>query len=428
MKDRLLTLAGAALSVLVVLLLLTPPPAPGDKISLPTTQDQGRQGLAGLHRWLQDNRVPVASLRKRYNALPSSSGNLLVLSLPHRNGGQDGEYPALRDWLGAGNQVLILAAYGDSPPWSENGDWDSANQLLADLGISVESVENEDLPAEDGAEIDFSRPWREILGTRESRELALEAVAPHPLTEGVRQVRIRYYPGFDRLAWQILFSGPSPASALRLLREPVSDSTTLWQVPVGRGQIWLSSHADWLGNVSLGWADNARLLGNLLNLALGAEGRVIFDDYHFGLSELYDPEAFFADSRLHNTLWFFAAFWLLYVLGYSNRLAPPQPRPKQIHAVDFIRATAGLFARRLSRQSVAHGLIQHFFGEVHARHRQPPDPRPPWALLAKSSRVAHTDLARLQSIVRQLDQGKAPDLIELSRLLHRMRIADIDPR
>ncbi len=433
MKDRLITLAGALLSAWLVAALLMPPGRPEPEISRPTSEDEGRHGLKGLRRWLEDNGVPTRGLHRRYSALEEietlpARGNLLLVSLPPSTPGREEEFEALRAWVAAGNHLLLLTAYSDSPDWTEDGDWESAESLLSHFGVSFEMGEEDETPEQtaDNEEetLDYSLPLSEMLAGLKKQRAVLEPVGPpHPLTEGVEQIEVNYYPAFDRRDWRLTSSGTATAPlALSLLAGPEKHSA-LWEMPYQQGRVWLSAYADPLSNIGLGLADNARLFGNLLALSLETGGEVIFDDYHFGLSALYDPKAFYADPRLHNTLWFLLAFWLIYLLGYSNRLAPPQPRPERIHAVDFIRATAGLFARRLSRQNVARGLFKHFFHEVYVLYHQPPSSEPPWRLLERLPAPRRADIARLRAAYQRLENGQTPELGQLSRLLHALRKA-----
>ena len=89
---------------------------------------------------------------------------------------------------------------------------------------------------------------------------------------------------------------------------------------------------------------------------------------HQGLSSLYDASALLRDARLRYTIWFVLAGWLVYVLGGSNRLAPPRsPRsvPKQ---GDFVGAAGGFMARRLDRGAAGQLCSTNGSrGEAHAR-------------------------------------------------------------
>ena len=90
-------------------------------------------------------------------------------------------------------------------------------------------------------------------------------------------------------------------SSLVLLEDPLTKFPVFWQVRIGDGIGWISGYAELFSNAALGGGDNARLLANIVAGSLGLDGRVIFDDMHQGLTEVYDPKAFFGDARLHMT-------------------------------------------------------------------------------------------------------------------------------
>jgi hypothetical protein len=150
-------------------------------------------------------------------------------------------------------------------------------------------------------------------------------------------------------------------------------------------------------------------------------GTVIFDDMHQGVSDLYDPAAFFTDPRLHRTLWFFVAFWFLYLVGRASRLAPLRVRPTRPRTVDFVRALGGLFARRVSPAVVAHQLMANFFNEIRARHRLPLNGGPVWDLLNKSPRVNPQQVENLRIVSRDLGKGLKPNLIAMTNIIQDLR-------
>jgi hypothetical protein len=190
---------------------------------------------------------------------------------------------------------------------------------------------------------------------------------------------------------------------------------------VGEGRLWLSRFADLFGNVTLGQNDNAQLMANIIRASLKPGGQVIFDDMHFGVSSLYDPQAFFADSRLHNTLWFIFGFWLLYVVGYGNRFVPVNRKSKPVQSVDFIYAIGGYFARRLTNQSAALVLFQHFFNDVRAYYKQPLNGEPVWEMLQRNPRVSAKTVTRLQALYSSAARKKRFRLIKLRNQLLTVR-------
>ena len=208
-------------------------------------------------------------------------------------------------------------------------------------------------------------------------------------------------------------------TSLVLLEDSLTESPAFWQVRIGEGIGWISGYADLFSNAALGDGDNARLLANIVAGSLGPDGRVIFDDMHQGLTEVYDPNAFFGDARLHATLWFIVGFWLLYVVGRSNRIAPLAQRPELPRAVDFVHAVGGLFARRLTGREVAMGLLRHFFVELRGVRAGADDVD--WELLARNPRVPRSQVDELRILHSGLAQGRTPDLVRLNNLINSIR-------
>jgi hypothetical protein len=195
----------------------------------------------------------------------------------------------------------------------------------------------------------------------------------------------------------------------------------LWEFRAGAGGGWISSHPDLFGNVTLGLADNARLFANLAASALGEDGHIIFDDMHFGVSDLYDPDNFFRDPRLHNTLLFLGLFWLLYLFGYSNRLAPPAQRDVPPRASEFVEAMAGFFARRLNTSAVGRGILEHFYSDMRGRYRVSDPHTPVWELLRNTSTVRKGDIQILEQLAHHIGNHSKINLIRLTRIIDRIK-------
>jgi hypothetical protein len=112
----------------------------------------------------------------------------------------------------------------------------------------------------------------------------------------------------------------------------------------------------------------------------------------------------------------------VYVLGTSNRLAPPRaPRsvPKQ---GDFVAAAGGFMARRLDRRAAGLLLIDEWLDEVR-RARGLPRGAPLWAELEATPTLARRVYEELHSIHRALTGGRAVDLVRLHNTLKEAREA-----
>jgi len=171
-----------------------------------------------------------------------------------------------------------------------------------------------------------------------------------------------------------------------------------------------------ISNSVLKEQDNARWFAQLLTHTVADSGYVIFDDYHFGLSDLYDPQAFFADKRLHNSLLFIGAFWLIYALGRSPRLAPVKKPVNKPATTDFIEAMAGFFSRRVRSRTVAKKLAERLLEDIRQHTQLEGDSL--WRWLHDHPGVSERDLRRLQRA-----SGYVPGhikLIQLTRCIDRI--------
>lgn len=420
---RLVTLLGGLAALTLAVVLLAPPrPSTLQKTSFPLSTDRGPQGLRGLWRWVQSAGIATRSQQQRYDHLARDShlaptGNLLVISLPQRFPARHDELAALGDWLARGNSALILVAAYDRPMWSEWGTLPSTMALLRSFDydlhwkatVPTPQAPTKFNPAEFVRALEFRPPPLQQLGP----------IIEHPLLAGVRRVEAAAVNN-PRNYWDIVALN-GERRYLPLLRDAHRYLPVFWTLRVGgAGHLYLSSYADLFGNISLGRADNGRLFANLLGVALAPGGTVINDDMHQGLTDLYDPQAFFADERLHNTLWFLLAFWLLYLLGRSARLAPVPTQTPVPRAADFVRAVGGLCARRLSRVELAQGLLRHFFNALRSRYGLPTTGEPVWELLDAHARSDPRTLQQLRRLAGASRLSRAA-LMQLTHLLATLR-------
>lgn len=396
MRDRMLALLGGLVSLLLVLMVLTPlgQPRPPE-ISLPTSEDRGDAGLLGLQRWLQTQDVPTVSHRRPLTELPPGTGSLLITSVPGKQALAPEEAAALWRWVERGNDLLVMAAYAAHPPWrdlAENNTETALHRLELSLGAAP-PARREDLPA----------------GTDEAA-LTLRVTTAHLLTAGVTRVRVPP-PAAPPAALAPAFAGPW----LALLAH--DGRPVLWWLARGNGAAVVSAYPGLFSHRALAEADNARLMANLVNNAVHGGGRVLFDDYRFGLGEGYDPEDFYADRRLHITLAFIAAFWVLYAVGHRARLGPPQPPRPLAPARQFAEGVAGLLARRISRAELRERLWKNLVADLHRRH----GPGDPWQILAASPTLPAAELAELRELRRRCERGARVDDEDYTRTLTRIR-------
>lgn len=435
MKERLTTFGSAVAALILVIILLSPPPKPPQTAaSFPTSTDNGRYGLLGLKRWLDHNDIPNQSLQSRYNVLFSgdnlaASGNLLITFSPATVPAREQELDYLLFWLSQGNDMLLLRADSDAPPWSLTAKRTHTTDLLGQMGFQLlvedtaQQSQHEDQGKDQPTVAERLRALGKQMDNMNYQDITLTPLPFHPLSQNVSQIAARTIPMLQPPTR--LLGIDWPRSALVLLRD-AQQRAAMWEARVGQGRLWVSRFADLFGNVSLGQKDNAAFIANLIQASLKPGGQVIFDDMHFGVSSLYDPKAFFGDSRLHNSLWFILGFWLLYVVGYGNRFTPfkvgEQRNARQtIQSVDFTYAVGGYFARRLTHRSAALALFQHFFNDVRAYYKKPLNGEPVWELLQGHPRVNAQTVDRLQALYNSVARKRKFNLVKLRNQLLTVR-------
>ena len=433
MKDRLLTLALALGAFAAFYAVMAPKPAgPQAVATRPTSIEEGPNGLSGMVRWLESERVSVLSLRERFTklsdvpGLESHTGNLLVTAAPHLYPMRDSELLPLRGWVQRGNTLLIVAGLSDTPDWSMEPESDAAfldrMRMLTRLEFTqrargpgdetnkTDESETPDQPSEldwVAAQSKFTEPLR----------FAMQPAGDHPLLEGVNKVSaLSEYPTGKWYGWS------NETAGLELAHEAGSDVPVLMLLSEGRGQIIVSAYGSILSNKLLGEDDNARLFANIVRWSLRGDGKVIVDDAHQGLVAFYDPEAFFNDSRLHATLWWLLGLWLLFVMG-SQRLRPARSHWNPVDITAFVRATGGFMARVMRPATVGQQMISNFFSDARKRLGLPGDGTPAWDWLSAQPLVSQQDVERLRALYEKIQQGRRVDLSKLHNLLIRLRAA-----
>jgi len=446
MRDRLVTLLGALLALAIIYALFFQ--RGGERpVAKPLSTEAGQNGYLALWNWLEREHVKVVSLRNRYTALLddsslAESGNVLIVTMPFRTDLRASEVPPFDQWIRRGNTVLLLAALDDSPEWLATANQAGFQEELAELtalrfttpravlraraaqgGTKAEDAdEDAELEAETGekprvppAAAAAARSRSPPISAR--TKIELEPIAEHPLLEGVKSL-----PGYsdDVSEIWVLRDTLRAKLVLRLATESTTGVDAFWQVPRSRGQLLISASGSLLVNRNIGEGDARELVRNLLRYHLGAGGAVIFDDMHQGLSSLYDASALLNDARLRYTIWFVLAAWLVYILGSSNRLAPPRMPRRVPRQGDFVAAAGGFMARRLDRRAAGLLLIEEWLDEV--RHARGLPPRAAlWAELEATPTLARRVYEELHAAHRTLTNGRAVDLVRLHNNLKEAR-------
>ena len=449
MRDRLVTL-GCALGALFLFgtLLFRGDTLAPRRAALPTSIERADNGLLGAASWLREEGVRTLSLRERFDALPrhrelAAGGNLLIVSLPAESNFRSDEAVALDRWIRAGNTLLVLAALRDRPGWAQFPFVMSNDlQLLTDLSMS---------PAVEGAvEETSARPrapapqagrgaapgGRAAAAARRgsggsgdsarlmrlTTELSSPALGtlvpnrPHPYFTGVaRAVALSdYAPLRNTVAL------PREGFALSLAHQGGSREDAFWIRPLGSGSIVVSGFGSLFSNRALGRADNARLLANVVAASVAAEGTVVFDDGHQGLTDAYDPARFFRDRRLYATLAVIAAVWFTWVLG-ATQLHMPLRRAHAPREAELVRTTGLFLARVLRPAAAARRMLQQFLARLSsAAGRSAAGTAATWEWLENHPRLTRAQLAQLRAWQEAADADQRVPLLPLHNLIVRI--------
>jgi hypothetical protein len=366
LKERFLTLALALAALLCFYALFFPKPAAQPEQTLPVSDEPGADGYLGAWRWLQAEHVPVASLRYRYDRLAAAElsapggGNVLIATLPQRLPYQLPEWQALERWVNDGNTLVIMAALDDTPQWSLGASVDALTTLRRITHLDFTAAA--DTPA-----------LKQLLG---AQPIGFVAQGVHPLLHDIHALQA--VTELPASSWQARSTDRS--LPLAIARESGSPQSVLWLKAQGQGQIIVCAFATPFSNRELGQADNALLLSNIIAWSRGEHGRVIFDDAHQGLVDFYDASRFFADPRLHRTLWWIVLLWLLFVLG-PQRLRRTADDWHSVDETALIEASGRFFSVAVDERDAQRELFSNFFNALRRRLGLPEDGEPVWEWL-----------------------------------------------
>ena len=438
MKDRIITLACALGALALVYALFLPKPVPeGEEASRPTTNEHRDNGYLGIASWLERAGVRVVKLRRRFDELQEPAlglapvNNLLVTTLPYRFGIRNNEISPLYEWIGQGNTLLVMAALGDTPDWAYDDSFTLVDDVQKITGIAFVSTSEpraapatgaQEEPADETKSV-VQRPAVEdetgdgsFAAFKKPKRMRLVPNRPHHLFEGVKTVVAETeYPADD---WRAVV--PPHGFVFTLAHEEPSGSEALWMRRLGDGTIIVSAYASLFTNQIVPEGDNARLLSNIVRHATRGRGAVIFDDTHQGMTELYDPQAFFSDTRLHITLWLALALWFIWVIG-ATRLRPARAAAPAPQESALTSAVGGFLARVLPPAEAGLRICEHFFNDVHRRLGQAEDGSPPWEWLERQPRVVAADLTQFRAYHGRLLAGRRVDLRRVHDLAVKLR-------
>jgi len=437
-RDLVLTVCGALLALLLAVAVLSPlGQSESSDLSRPRSQDRGDSGLHGLYRWLDQSGIPVRRLRERYDRLSAvatrGEGNLLILALPSLATVRLNEQRALHDWVARGNDVFVLYANASRPAWA--GPVPAAatlNALELDQGSPSWSLDTAPIcaglftpPPDESAntaapDTGTDEPPDESVILPPSGPVKLK---PHPadvgeaLLAGIHELGVRQRDP-NPLQMEVVYSDSDIRFHFDWLCDTVGGQVALRQFRLGNGRVFVSSYPEILSNRDLAEADNARFFSNLLGLSLRPGGAVIFDDMHQGDSALYDPAAFYGDPRLHASIGFALAIWLLYLLADASRFIRPPSAPSGVTPGDFAVSVGGFLARRLAPHEAGAALMRHFHESMQRRLGRTASTEESWPLL-DSAGVDRDLCQQLRDEARRVQNGRR-DLRPLMTLQQRI--------
>jgi len=330
----------------------------------------------------------------------------------------------------------VLAALRDRPGWAQY-PFVMANdlQLLTELSLApAEQQADRSPPRRSPAPAPAerrergSRPAAETkrhteTGAARLTRLGTELSSPelstlvpnraHPYFAGV--ARAEALSDYAPLGYSVAI--PRDGFALSLAHETSSAEDAFWVRPHGAGTIVVSGFGSLFSNRALGRADNARLLANLIAVAVAADGVVVFDDEHQGLSDSYDPARFYRDPRLYGTLAVIAAVWLSWVLG-ATRLHAPLVRTVTPREAELVRTTGLYLARVLRPAAAARRLLEQFLQRVStALGAGAHDPAWLWEWLENHPRLQRAEVQQLREWYGAACSERSVPLIRLRNLI-----------
>lgn len=410
MRERVVTLAFAVAALLLFATFFIRHDALGpSEVSRPTSAELRGNGLLAVLKWLQAEGVRTISLRERFTTLDTrtdlpDAGNLLIVSLPAIVPFHTDEAVSLDNWIRAGNTLLVLAALEDRPDWTQqalpvvfNGDLELLTGLSAER---VPAKEDNPAPAEEKRDAAARAKQRDeqlkrvIELTQKLDKPRPDVLVPnreHPYLSGVQGANA--LSDFKPFAYTL--SVPRDGFMLALAHKRDSSTGVLWVRPDGSGTIIVSGFASLFSNRALGLADNARLLANIVGTSVAPTGAVLFDDTHQGLSVFYDPDKFYRDRRLYQTLGIMTAVWLVWVLG-ATRLHVPRSRTPAPREAELVRAVGLYLARVLRPAAAARRVFEHFFQRLRAPNARAAEHAALWDFLENHPRLAPSDVAQLK--------------------------------
>ena len=411
MKQKLVTFLLALGAFAACYLLIFPKPRiDAGESERPLSTNEGEYGYLGAWRWLSHERVPVESLRERFEVLPvneskSATGNVMLTTLPHLVPVRNAEVGRLDRWIENGNTLIVAAALDDTPKYAFVGGEEFIRQLDHLTRLKFEIIE-ERKPSPAG------KVGAAIRTLTSAADIDIKPRGTLPLMQGIHGLRVTSE--FPASRWRATPMDARPV--LEIAEASAHGDPVIWVRRQGKGQVIVLGVAGLFSNHELGTLDNALFLSNIVAWSLGPQGRFIFDDVHQGAAKYYDARAFFADARLHRTLWWLILLWFVFVLGvqhlavHANNWRPPD-------ITVFVAISGEFFASTITPVAAGARLLGNFFNGIRRRLGLPEDGEPVWGWLASQAAVLPGEMEQLRRMQARIDDGRRVDLTRLQNLL-----------
>ena len=425
MNERTRNLLGVSVSLLIAWVLFSPP-AHFEAVSEPTTIDRDAKGYFAIYQWVKQSSYNAVSWRRRFYELPETRGNVMIMTWPVSKHIEADEWDHFRGWLQQGNRLIVLVSTNYTEDWMlertgspwdllEEIGWDAADEddeTGPDVAHEDEAAQSES-ESEEEASASWSAEVAEGLKTLTEKRKFTPSFQ-HPLFEGVDEIELL-------LPWTLsrdYFSG-NPVTGMPLLED--EDGVLAWllsseEIP---GGVFVFGSTDVFGNQGVFEVGNRMLLNNLLAHTAYSGSTIYFDDFHQGLTEVYDASSLFSDPKFWASLAGVIVFWMASMVLYKPRLGPVTPNNRLLRISEFTERMSMLFARHSNRQEVNESLLKNFNNAYRESRHLPMTGKSVATYVSSDHRFDRQDLQGLQNIESRIDLSVAVVQRQLHHLYQR---------
>ncbi|MEQ8768825.1 MAG: DUF4350 domain-containing protein [Planctomycetota bacterium] len=341
-----------------------------------------RGGARALAETLQEMNIPVEAWRRRMSALDlERTGDVLFVLAPSSDLGPDEiEVVGLTQWVRAGNTVVWLLS-------SDRRLSRGTRALLSDLSV---------------------RRTAKV----EHAETELPVTVPIRYVDGVHSLRLPGRQSLSLDAGGLAWIGSAP------------ESVAIAGFEMGKGLIVLGAEVDLATNAGLTQGDNLALLLNVIQLRLGPESRVWFDEYHHGFR---DSDRL--DTWHDSPPWLWLAAHLVILFGLyvvtRRRIGPRRGAPDASRRApaELAESLAELYRRARQRRAALERTRDRVYGRLHQRLGADPrrgDAEVAQRLAPEGGRRYDVAAQALETLRRSNDDPDDADVVAAGRAAARL--------